>query len=132
MGTSFEDIMKRMKSTPHVGVPAVTNPKLPTKVERETEEATVRRRAMPNFNFGTGTKLEQLGEHMKNAPHSTPNYADPKFHGFDKNCVLSKSERDAFEANYQVYAERLKAEAAKRKQEAEKAITNKGNEKADT
>ena len=76
---------------------------------------------MPNFHFGTGTKLEQLTEHMKSAPHPTPTCPDPKFHGFDKNCVLSKSERDAFEANYQVYAEKLKAENAKRKPEAEKA-----------
>ena len=132
MGTSFEDILNRMKNAPHNGIPPVTNPKVPTKVERDVAAFDARQRVMPKFHFGTGSQLEQLVEHMKNTPHSTPNYADPKFHGFDKNCVLSKSERDAFESNYQVYAERLKAKNAKRKQEAEKAITNNGNEKADT
>jgi len=97
MGTSFEDIMKRMKSTPHVGVPAVTNPKLPTKVERETEAATVRRKAMPNFHFGNGNKMEQLVEHMKTAPHPTPNYADSKFINNDKELL------EAIKADFQAY-----------------------------
>ena len=112
MGTSFEEIMKRMKSTPHVGVPAVTNPKLPTKVERDTEAATVRRRAMPNFHFGTGNKLEQLVEHMKNAPHPTPTCADPAFN--DEHVPLTP-EVEAWEAMYQSFEKIYKEKKSKQK-----------------
>lgn len=122
MGTSFEEIMKRMKSTPRVVVPAVTNPKLPTKVERDTEAATERRRAMPNFNFGTGNKMEQLVEHMKSAPHPTPTCPDPNFRSSEifKDSTLTKSEREAFELRYQAYARRLASDNAKRKQDDNK------------
>ncbi len=115
MGTSFEDIMKRMKSTPHVGVPAVTNPKLPTKVERDTEAATVRRRAMPNFHFGTGTKLEQLTEHMKSAPHPTPTCPDPKFNLPEQ--LLDEAAFEEWDNKFQAFVEKRKAEKAKKKAE---------------
>lgn len=112
MGTSFEDIMKRMRSTPHVGVPAVTNPKLPTKVERETEAATVRRRAMPNFHFGNGTQLEQLVEHMKTAPHPTPTCPDPRFANANTSNgqALSKSEIVAIENEFDAFINLLESE----------------------
>lgn len=111
MGTSFEDIMKKMKSTPHVGVTAVTNPKLPSKVERDTAEYAARQKAMPNFKFGNG--------------HPTPIYADPNFRRpelFIQNTVLTKDEREKFEDKYQAYAKKLKAETAKRKKESEQDV----------
>lgn len=97
MGTSFEEILKRMRNAPHAGVPRVTNPKLPTKVERDAETAKVRQKAMPNFHFGKGTQLEQLVERMKNAPHSTPNYGDPKFFNNDKELL------EAIKKDFQEY-----------------------------
>lgn len=132
MATFLEKLRERNKTRKDMDTPRVTNPKVPTKVEREVAVFAARQKPMPNFKFGTGTMLEKMKARMAERKDEGLTYADPKFHGFDKNCVLSKSERDAFEANYQVYAERLKAENAKRKQEAEKAITNKSNEKADT
>lgn len=79
MASFLDDLLKKMKTAPHVGVPSVTNPKLPTKVERETAEYAARQKAMPKFNFGTGTPLEKLQERMANAPHPTPTKADPSF-----------------------------------------------------
>jgi len=72
MGTSFEDILNRMRNAPRVNVPAVTNPKLPSKVERDTAEATARRREMPNFVFNSGKPLDSLQEMMRSASHPTP------------------------------------------------------------
>ena len=132
MANFLDELRNKMAASPHVGPTPVTNPKVPTKVERDVANFEARQKEMPKFNFGSGSVLQQIKEHAAKNPHVGPTYADPAFHGFGKNCVLSKSERDEFEANYQVYAERLKAENAKRKQEAEKEITNKGNEKADT
>ena len=120
MGTSFEEILKRMRNAPHAGVPRVTNPKLPTKVERDVEAVKVRRKAMPNFHFGTGTQLEQLVEHMKNAPHHTPNYGDPAFNTNPQKP--SKEELDIWDAQFQSYVTKLNARRRKKNLTTEKEI----------
>lgn len=109
MGTSFEDILNRMRNAPHAGVPAVTNPKVPTKVERDTEAATERRRAMPNFNFGTGNKMEQLLEHMKSAPHPTPTRPDPSFNPHS-GSPISKADFDTYAAIYKEFLKQVEQE----------------------
>ena len=85
MGTFLDDLLKKMKEAPHVGVPSVTNPKMPTKVERDTAAYVARQKDMPDFHFGTGTPLERLKTRMASTPHPTPTYAAP---GFKK--VISK------------------------------------------
>lgn len=72
MGTFLDNLLKKMKEAPHVGVPPVTNPKMPTKVERDTAEYEARQKEMPDFHFGTGTQLDSLLERMKSASHPTP------------------------------------------------------------
>lgn len=71
MGTSFEDLLKRMQNAPHVGVPKVTNPNVPSKVERDVAAFEARQREMPKFVFGTGNQLDALLERMKSTPHPT-------------------------------------------------------------
>lgn len=79
MGTSFEDILNRMRNAPHVGVPAVTNPKLPTKVEQDVAAFEARQREMPTFHFGNDSQLGALVERMKKTPHQCTTYADSAF-----------------------------------------------------
>lgn len=112
MSAFLDDLLKKMKTAPHVGVPTVTNPKVPTKVERDTAEYAARQKPMPTFVFGTGTPLEKLKEQMAIAHHPTPTYADPKFNKpevFGPHCTLSKAELDAFDANYKQFKEKVKA-----------------------
>lgn len=112
MSTFLDDLLKKMKTAPHVGVPSVTNPKLPTKVERDTAEYAARQKAMPDFKFGTGTPLERLQQHMVIAQHPTPTYADPKFNKpemFGPNCTLSKADLDCFDTNYKQFKAKVKA-----------------------
>lgn len=112
MGTFLDNLLKKMKEAPHVGVPPVTNPKMPTKVERDTEAYAVRQKEMPDFHFGTGTKLEQLVEHMKNAPHPTPTCADPAFNG--EHTPLTP-EVETWEAMYQSFEKIYKEKKSKQK-----------------
>ena len=79
MGTVLDDLLKKMKEAPHVGVPSVTNPNMPTKVERDTEAYAVRQKEMPDFHYGTGTPFEKLKARMASTPHPTPTYAAPEF-----------------------------------------------------
>ena len=120
MATSFEDILNRMRNAPHNGIPKVTNPKVPTKVERDVAAFEARQRAMPKFHFGKGTQLEQLVEHMKNASHPTPNYADPKFINNDSPCL---NEVD-FDAKVQAFIKKMEDMKAKREQEGTSAQTS--------
>lgn len=96
----------------------VTNPKVPTKVERDTAVFAARQKPMPNFKFGTGSISEQLRERAKNVPSSSMNYVDPAFnHGNGSNKV----DLDAFDAQFNAFMAKMKAAKAKKKQEAEKA-----------
>lgn len=116
MSTFLDDLLKKMKTAPHVGVPSVTNPKLPTKVERETAEYAARQKAMPNFKFGTGTPLERLQKQMVIAQHPTPTYADPKFNNTTLPFI-SKDVIDTWEAEFQSF---FKQEEEKKRKEHKK------------
>ena len=37
MSTFLDELLMKMKTAPHVGIPPVTNPKVPTKVERDAD-----------------------------------------------------------------------------------------------
>lgn len=119
MASFLDDLLKKMKTAPHVGIPPVTNPKVPTKVERDAAEYAARQKAMPNFKFGTGTPLEKLKARMANTPHPTPTRPDPKFKTPGKK--VTKAEMDEFDIQLDAFIEEMKAKKAKRKQDAEKA-----------
>lgn len=90
MSTFLDDLLKKMKTAPHVGIPPVTNPKLPTKVERDSAAYAARQKSMPTFVFGTGTPLERLQKQMVISQHPTPTYADPKFNNGGNSAAVSK------------------------------------------
>lgn len=119
MSTFLDDLLKKMKTAPHVGVPTVTNPKLPTKVERDTAEYAARQKAMPNFKFGTGTPLERLQKQMVIAQHPTPTYADPKFNVPEP--FIDEAAFEEWDNNFQAFVEKRKAEKAKKKGEVKNA-----------
>ena len=79
MGTSFEDILNRMRNAPHNGIPPVTNPNVPSKVERDVAAFEARQREMPKFHFGTGSQLDNILARMHDSPHVTPTYHDTSF-----------------------------------------------------
>ena len=105
MASFLEDLLKKMQNAPHVGIPPVTNPKVPTKVERDAAAYAARQKGMSNFQFGGG--------------HPTPIYGDPKFKPPGKQ--VTKAEMDDFDIQLNSFIEEMKAKKAKRKQEAEKA-----------
>ena len=116
MATSFEDILNRMRNAPHVGVPAVTNPKLPTKVEQDVAAFDARQREMPKFHFGNDSQLGDLLERMKETPHQSPKYADPTF----SNVGPRYAALDAFDAKYQAYVKAQEAIREQRRQTLKK------------
>lgn len=122
MSTFLDDLLKKMKTAPHVGVPSVTNPKLPTKVERDTAEYAARQKEMPNFKFGTGTPLERLKSRMPSTPHPTPTYADTKFNNDNNKVCISKALLDAWESEFQEFFKKEAATKAKQKQDAQKKV----------
>lgn len=83
MGTFLDNLRKKMRERPIADTQKVTNPKLPTKVERDTAVFAARQKPMPNFKFGTGTPLEKIkarmAERAKNVLSSGMHYGDPAF-----------------------------------------------------
>ena len=108
MSTFLDDLLKKMKTAPHVGVPSVTNPKLPTKVERETAEYAARQKSMPNFKFGSG--------------HPSPTYADPKFNNDNNKICISKALIDAWESEFQEFFKNEVAKKAKQTHDTQKKV----------
>lgn len=106
MASFLDELLKKMKTAPHVGIPPVTNPKVPTKVERDTAEYAARQKEMPNFKFGTGTPLERLKSRMGSTPHPTPTFADPAFNNKTTPRVLDEA---VFDAEFQAYLSALRS-----------------------
>jgi len=129
MSAFLDELLKKMKTAPHVGIPPVTNPKVPTKVERDTAEYAARQKEMPNFKFGTGTPLEKLKARMANTPHPTPTRPGPTFNNGNS---ASKVDLDAFDAQFNAFMAKMKAAKAKKKQEAEKARLGKDETSSNT
>lgn len=121
MGSFLDRLREKSKNQPHVGIPPVTNPKLPTKVERDAAEFAARQKDMPKFVFGTGTPLEQLKARMANAPHPTPTCADPKFNNDNNKICISQALIEAWESEFQDFFKKEVAKKAKQKQDAQKA-----------
>lgn len=79
MATSFEDILNRMKNAPHVGISPVTNPKLPTKVERDAATFAERVKNNPIIPTSSGSQLDEILKRMREPSHGGMVYADPNF-----------------------------------------------------
>lgn len=81
MATSFEDILNRMRNAPHNGIPPVTNPKVPTKVERDAAAFAERVKNNPIIPTSTGSQLDEILKRMRDSSHGGMVYADPAFNG---------------------------------------------------
>ena len=107
MASFLEDLLKKMQTAPHVGIPPVTNPKVPTKVERDAAEYAARERAKPKADYGSGSSFDQLMQRIASSQHPTPRFGDPAF----KQCVSMGSCVDlaVFEDEFQQFMIGLKA-----------------------
>ena len=114
MGTSFEDILNRMRNAPHNGIPKVTNPKVPTKVERDAAAFAERVKSNPIIPTSTGSQLDEILKRMRDSDHNGMVYADPAFHC---NNGLSPAEAAATNAKLEAFMQMLREKKAKRKQE---------------
>ena len=79
MASFLEDLLKKMKNAPHVGIPPVTNPKVPTKVERDAAEYAARERANPKVDYGSESSFDKLMQRIASSQHHAMRYADPAF-----------------------------------------------------
>jgi len=79
MASFLEDLLKKMKTAPHVGIPPVTNPKVPTKVERDAAEYAARERAKPKADYGSGSSFDQLMRRIASSQHPEMRFGDPAF-----------------------------------------------------
>lgn len=111
MASFLEDLLKQMQNAPHVGIPPVTNPKVPTKVERDAAEYAARERAKPKADYGSGSSFDQLMRRIANSPHPEMRFGDPAF-----KQGYSALDMTAFEDDYQAWVSLMKATKAKRKQ----------------
>jgi len=105
MASFLEDLLKKMKTAPHVGIPPVTNPKVPTKVERDAAEYAARERAKPKADYGSGSSFDQLMQRIANSQHPEMRFGDPAFSGNALCDVWDDSlfDMDIFESAYQKF-----------------------------
>ena len=105
MASFLEDLLKKMKTAPHVGIPPVTNPKVPTKVERDAAEYAARERAKPKADYGSGSSFDQLMQRIANSQHPAMRFGDPAFHQCDSWSALDMA---AFEDEFQHFMTMLR------------------------
>lgn len=129
MATSFEDILNRMRNAPHNGIPKVTNPKVPTKVERDAAAFAERVKNNPIIPSSTGSQLDEILKRMRDSSHGGMVYADPSFHC---NNGLSAAEAAATNANLEAFMQKLREKKAKRKQEQLAALAAQTNDTENT
>lgn len=112
MASFLEDLLKKMKNAPHVGIPPVTNPKVPTKVERDAAEYAARERAKPKADYGSGSSFDQLMRRIASSQHPEMRFGDPAFGPCDFSCNWPGM--DEFEDDYKQYTDRLKENISKK------------------
>ena len=113
MGTSFEELLKRMNNAPHNGVPKVTNPKVPTKVERDAAAFAERVKNNPIIPTNTGSQLDEILKRMKDSSHGGMVYADPAFG--NNGQAISEDDFETWDALCGDFIEKKNADKAKRK-----------------
>ena len=105
MASFLDDLLKKMKTAPHVGIPPVTNPKVPTKVEKDSAEYAARELAKPKADYGSGSSFDQLMQRIANSQHPEMRFGDPAF----KQCIqLSAIELEFYEDVYQNFYAKMK------------------------
>ena len=113
MATSFEDILNRMRNAPHNGIPKVTNPKVPSKVERDAAAFAERVKNNPIIPTSSGSQLDEILKRMRDSSHGGMVYADP---AFGNNWqAISDAEFETWDALCGEYIKKKNAEKAKRK-----------------
>ena len=118
MASFLEDLLKKMKTAPHVGIPPVTNPKVPTKVERDAAEYAARERAKPKVDYGSGSSFDQLMRRIASSQHPEMRFGDPAFRPSNANDVWQGM--DEFDDEFNTYIAQLKA-----KEELKSNVDNK-------
>lgn len=106
MASFLEDLLKKMQNAPHVGIPPVTNPKVPTKVERDAAEYAARERAKPKADYGSGSSFDQLMQRIASSQHPAMTFGDP---AFGPQYSWQDVYMDEFEDEYQSYIAAIKA-----------------------
>lgn len=109
MATFLEKLRERNKTRKDMSTPLVTNPKVPTKVERDVAVFAARQKPMPNFKFGTGTMLEKMKARTAERKDNGLTYADPSFHKRQSHEVNEA----VFDAEFQAYLSALRAKKKK-------------------
>lgn len=107
MATFLEKLKERNKARKDMDTPRVTNPKVPTKVERDVAAFVARQKPMPNFKFGTGTMLEKMKARIAERKAEGLTYADPKFNQGASNNMIQDAlnDMDIFESVYKKFVE---------------------------
>lgn len=105
MSTFLDDLLKKMKTTPHVGIPPVTNQKVPTKVERDAAEYAARERAKPKADYGSGSSFDQLMRRIASSQHPEMRFGDPAFNG-NTNTVADMAK---FDEEFDAFIAQMKA-----------------------
>ena len=108
MATFLEKLRERNKNRKDMDTPRVTNPKVPTKVERDVAAFTARQKPMPNFKFGTGTMLEKMKARTAERKDNGLTYADPAFTPTNSWEALGV-DVDTFDAELEKFAAEVKA-----------------------
>jgi hypothetical protein len=106
MASFLEGLLKQMQNAPHVGIPPVTNPKVPTKVERDAAEYAARERAKPKADYGSGSSFDQLMRRIASSQHPEMRFGDPAFNGGFNDAFIDLS---AYEDEFQQFMAALKA-----------------------
>lgn len=114
MASFLEDLLKKMQNAPHVGIPPVTNPKVPTKVERDAAEYAAREQAKPKADYGSGSSFGQLMQRIANSQHPEMRFADPAF-GPSSDDSWKEADMEEFNKELQSYLAGLKKTKRKEK-----------------
>lgn len=114
MASFLDELLKKMKTAPHVGIPPVTNPKVHTKVERDAAEFAERVKNNPIIPTSSGSQLDEILKRMRDSSHGGMVYADPNF-ASNIPC-LSQSDLEAYDIEVENFIEKLNAENAKKNQ----------------
>ena len=115
MATSFEDILNRMRNAPHNGIPKVTNPKVPTKVERDAAAFAERVKNNPIIPTSSGSQLDEILKRMRDSSHGGMVYADPAFNN-NAQGGLSPAESKFWNSQFDSFVDKMREMKAKRKQ----------------
>lgn len=121
MGTSFEDILNRMRNAPHNGIPKVTNPNVPSKVERDAAAFAERVKNNPVIPTSSGSQLDEILKRMRDSGHGGMVYADPAFE--NNGQAISDADFETWDALCGDFIKKKNADNAKRKHKSNNTVS---------